>query len=162
MPTTRPRFPLGGEMADVNSGLRIIRLTLGHRQWFHATVSQEAPEGGGVERIPIQNDVLNLAEKAVAGIGQIPGELRHPDLVRLRGDPGDLHGAGLELHDEEDAVADQATQGQYLDGEKVGRRQSVPMSGEERLPGRFCTTRSGAGAMPWSLRIALIVLRATS
>ena len=33
------------------------------------------------------------------------------------------------------------------------------MRGEERLPG-VLVPRSGAGSMPWPLRIALIVLRA--
>ena len=52
-------------------------------------------------------------------------------------DPGDLHRARLELHDEEDSVPDQAAEGQDLDGGRVGRRQGVPMSGEKRLPGRL-------------------------
>ena len=68
-----------------------------------------------------------IAEEAVAGVGQVSRDLRHPRLVRLTRDPGDLHGAGLELHDEEDDVPDQSGHGQHLDGEEVGRRQPVPM-----------------------------------
>ena len=80
---------------------------------------------------------MHAAEEAVAGVGQVPCELCHPGLVRMTGDPGDLHGAGLELHDEEDEIADQSAQGQHLDGEKVGRREAVPVSGQKRLPGRL-------------------------
>ena len=65
--------------------------------------------------------------EAVASVGQVPRDLRHPGLVRLTRDAGDLHGAGLEFHDEEDDVADQTAQGQHLDGEEVGCREGVPM-----------------------------------
>jgi hypothetical protein len=41
--------------------------------------------------------------------------------------------AGLEMHEKD--VADQSAQGQHLDGEEVGCREPVAMSGEERLPG---------------------------
>src|SRR4051812_9852550 len=81
--------------------------------------------------------MVHAAEEAIAGIGQIPRDLRHPLLVRLTRDPRDLDSPSLELHDEEDAVADQAAQGQYFDGETVGRRQGFPMSGEKRLPRRL-------------------------
>jgi hypothetical protein len=77
------------------------------------------------------------AAAAVAGVDQVPCELRHPHLVRLTGDPCDLHRARLERHDEEDDVADQPAQGQYVDGEEVGGREPIPMSREERLPGRL-------------------------
>src|SRR5262249_57740453 len=45
-----------------------------------------------------------------------------------------VHGAGLEHHDEEDHVADQATPGQHLGREKVRGRQAVPMRRQECLP----------------------------
>ena len=83
-------------------------LRAGRTQWLHAAVPQQAPKGGGVERISVENEVLHAAEEAVAGVGQVPCDLRHPRFVRLTRDPGDLHRAGLELHDEEDDVADQA------------------------------------------------------
>jgi hypothetical protein len=100
------------------------------------TAAQQAPKRGGVERIAIQNEVLHAAEEAVAGVEQVPCELCHPHHVRLTGDPGDLHSARLELHDEEDAVPDQAAKGQHLDGERVGCRETVPVRGEKRFPRR--------------------------
>jgi hypothetical protein len=56
--------------------------------WFHATVAQHAPEGRGVERVSVQEDVLNAAQEAVVGVGQVLCDLRHPRPVRLRCDPG--------------------------------------------------------------------------
>ena len=67
-------------------------------------------------------------------VGEVPCDLRHPGFMRLTRDAGDLHGARLQLHDKEDDVPDQPAQGQYLDGEKVRRRQTVPMSRQEGLP----------------------------
>src|SRR6516164_11453203 len=61
----------------------------------------------------------------------------HPRAVRLRRDPGDLHGAVLQSHDEEDHVAHEAAQGQDLDGEEIGRGEALPMRREEGLPGRL-------------------------
>ena len=65
-----------------------------------------APKRGGVERIPVLNEVLRAAEGVVASVEQVPCELRHPHVGRLTGDPGVLHRARLELHDEEDDVND--------------------------------------------------------
>jgi hypothetical protein len=35
-------------------------------QWLHATVPQQAPKVGGVERVSVQDEVLNAAQEAVA------------------------------------------------------------------------------------------------
>src|SRR5205807_1645408 len=88
-------------------------------QWLHATAPQQASKGGSVERVSVQDEVLNAAQEAVAGVSQVPCDLCHPGLVRLTRDAGDLHSAGLEFHDEEDDVADQSAHGQHLDGEEV-------------------------------------------
>src|SRR5262249_38982517 len=69
-------------------------------QGLHTTVPQPVPEGGRVEGIAVQNEVFGAAEEVLFGVGQVPCDLRHPVLVRLRGDPSDLHGAGLEFDDE--------------------------------------------------------------
>jgi hypothetical protein len=125
-----------------------IRTPRREDQGLHATVAQQAPKGGRVERIAIEDDVLHVAQEAIAGGGQVPSDLRHPGLVRLICDPSDLHGARLQLHNEEDDVADQAAQGEDLDGEKVRRCKAVPMRGEKRLPGGLrATLRRGLDAV---------------
>ena len=106
-------------------------------QWLRATAPQQAPKGGDVPRVSVQDEVLHAAQEAAASVSQVPCDLCHPGLVRLTRDAGDLHRAGLEFHDEEDDVADQSAKGQHLDGEEVGGREAIPMSGQERLPGRF-------------------------
>ncbi len=74
----------------------------------YTTVPQSVLEGAGIERVSVQNHIVHPAEEAVFGVGQIPGDLRHPVPVRLTGDPRDLYGAGLKLDDEQDDVPDQA------------------------------------------------------
>jgi hypothetical protein len=44
-------------------------------QWLHATVPQQASKGVGVERVSVQDDVLNAAKEAVARVGQVPCDL---------------------------------------------------------------------------------------
>ena len=73
-------------------------------------------------------------QEPVNGTGEVPGSLYHPSLVRFARDPRNRHGPGLELHHEEDDVTNEPSQGQDLDGEEIGRRERVPMRGEERLP----------------------------
>src|SRR6202521_1352603 len=96
----RPNKPLGKRVQIWTTGRQ--------DQWLHATPPQQAPKGGGVERVSVQDEVLNAAQETVASVGQVPCDLRHPGLVRLTRDSGDLDRAGLEFHDEEDDVADQS------------------------------------------------------
>jgi len=58
-------------------------------------------ERPGVKRISIEDDCADAVQEPVAGGGEVPSDLRHPGLVRLTGDPGNRHAAGLQLHDEE-------------------------------------------------------------
>src|SRR5262245_33775572 len=117
-----------------------VRVQIGtprrENQRRYAAIAQQAPKGRGVQRVAIEDEMLNAAQEAVAGGGEIPSDLHHPGLVRLRRKSGDFHGAGLELHHEQDDVADEASQRQDLHGEEIGRREPVPVSGEERFPRR--------------------------
>ena len=89
---------LGLDRQDKPLGKRVqIRTPRGQQEWLHTAVPQQAPKCRGVERIPVQNEILHAAEEAVAGVEQVPCELRRPHFVRVTGDSGDLHGARLEL-----------------------------------------------------------------
>jgi hypothetical protein len=58
---------LGPDGQDKPLGKRVqIRTPRGQQEWLHAAVSQQAPKRGGIERIPVQNEVLHAAEEAVA------------------------------------------------------------------------------------------------
>ncbi len=50
--------------------------------------------------------MLNAIQEAIAGGGEIPSDLHHPTFVRLLRDSGDRDAAALQLHDEEDDIAD--------------------------------------------------------
>jgi hypothetical protein len=43
------------------------------------------------------DQVLRATKKTIHWIRQIPGDLLHPHLGRVDGNPGDLDGAGLEI-----------------------------------------------------------------
>src|SRR5262245_18287139 len=89
-------YALGLDGPDKSLGKGVQIRTPGRQeQGRHTTVPQPVPEGGGVEGIAVQNEVFGAEEEALFGVGQVPCDLRHPVLVRLRGDPSDLHGAGL-------------------------------------------------------------------
>src|SRR5215510_3533847 len=107
------------------------------KQWLDAAIPEHAPEGGSVEWVAVENEVAHTAKEPVLRVRQLPCGLLHPGFVRLAGDSCDLHRARLEAHHEEDEVPDQSAHGQHLDREEVGRRQAIPMSGQERFPGRL-------------------------
>src|SRR5262245_1634395 len=133
---------LGGQ--DEPFRIRVEAWTPGwQKHWSHAAIPEHAPESGGVERVTVENEVTYTAKEPVLRVGQLPCGLRHPGFVRLAGDSCDLYRARLEAHHEEDEGPDQSAYGQHLDGEEVRRRQTVPMSGQERLPGRLRTARGG-------------------
>ena len=119
-----PRQTLGSDRPDKALRKRVQIRTPGRQAHErHATVLQQVPKGGRVQRISVENQVVRVAEEAIVRIGQVASHLCHPWFVWLTRDAGDLHGAGLELHDEEDDVADQSSPSQHLDGEKVRGRE---------------------------------------
>jgi hypothetical protein len=78
--------------------------------------------------------VAHALQHAVDGVGEIARHLLHPGAVRLANDAGDLDTSRLDVDDEEDVVADQADEREYLNGEEVGSRDGAEMGLEERLP----------------------------
>src|SRR2546427_13116932 len=66
----------------------------GLRAGRRTSVTQEVPEGGCVERVSVENQVVRVAEEAIVRVGQVPCHLCHPRFVRVTRDTGDLHGAG--------------------------------------------------------------------
>ena len=61
---------LGLDRLDKPFGERVqVRTPRRQDQWLHTTVPQPLPKGRGVERVSVQDDVLNAAQEAVAGVG---------------------------------------------------------------------------------------------
>ncbi len=75
-------------------------------------------------------------QEAVDRIGQIAGHLLQPPAIGLRVDPGNVHPAGLQLDHEEDDIPPKTGQGEHLDREEIGGRQTFPVRLQERLPRR--------------------------
>jgi hypothetical protein len=97
-------------------------------------------------------EVVHAAEDAIIGVRQVPCDLIHPTSVRLMCDPGDLHRAGLELHDEEHDVPDQSGHGQHFDVKKPAAASPSQCAAGNVFQGVF-VRRSGAGSMPWFFRM---------
>ena len=117
---------LGFDGSDKPLGTRVQIRTPGRQPpRHHTTVPEPVPEGSGVEWVSVQNERVHAPEKALFGVGQVSCDLCHPVRVRLTRNPRDLHGAGFQLHDEEDDVTDQSRHRQHLDREEVGRCQAV-------------------------------------
>ena len=57
---SRQALGLGGPDKPFRKGVQIWTPG-GQDQWFHATVLQQAAEGGGVERVSVQYEVLSAA-----------------------------------------------------------------------------------------------------
>src|SRR6266568_1876740 len=67
-------------------------------------------------------------------VGEVAGDLLHPGAVGLADDACDLDAPRLDVDDEENEVADQATEREHLDGEEVRRRDRAQMGLQEGGP----------------------------
>jgi hypothetical protein len=84
----------------------------------HAGATKAVAELNGEERISIVYQVAHALQDAVDGVGEIARHLLHPSAVRLPTDAGDLDTSRLDVDDEEDVVADQPSEREYLDREE--------------------------------------------
>src|SRR6266568_2182179 len=67
-------------------------------------------------------------------VGEVAGDLLHPGAVGLADDACDLDAPRLDVDDEANEVADQATEREHLDGEEVRRRDRAQMGLQEGGP----------------------------
>ena len=80
-------------------------------------------------------------------VGEVPDHLCHPVFVRLTRDAGDLHGAGLQPHDEESDVADHSAPRRTSTVKKSAAARPSQSAARNVFQGVF-VPRSGAGSMP--------------
>jgi len=125
---------LDGEDEALGEGIEVGAVR-GKTEDSAAALGQHLPEGLGVERIPVHDEVAGAEEEAIEGIGEVASHLQHPPPIWSRRDPCDPDLAGLEVHDEEDEVADEAIRLEGLNTEEVGGPNGSPVSLEEGLPG---------------------------
>jgi hypothetical protein len=95
---------LDGANKSLGVGVQ-VRAVGGQAQEAHARGRENAPEVRGIERIAVDDPVTEARPRAVRGVGQVAGDLRHPRAVRLAGDASDVNAARLEVDDEQHEVA---------------------------------------------------------
>ena len=80
-------------------------------------------------------EIATVLKGAASVHRHVPGHLLHPRLVRVDGDPGDVHLAALEMDEKQYVVGHQPSQREDLYREKVGPRQHRQVSPNEFRPG---------------------------
>src|SRR6266542_2200355 len=106
--------------------------------------AEELPELVGEQGVAIVDEVALAHEEPIDVVGEVAGDLLHPGAVRLADDARDLDAPRLDVDDEEDEVAGQASERQRLDGEEVRRRDRAEMGLQEGSPG-YPTAARGRG-----------------
>src|SRR6266542_4360724 len=96
--------------------------------------AEELPELVGEQGVAIVDEVALAHEEPIDVVGEVAGDLLHPGAVRLADDACDLDASRLDVDDEENEVADQATEREHLDGEEVRRRDRAQMGLQEGGP----------------------------
>src|ERR1700674_4588696 len=82
----------------------------------------------------IVDEVALAPEEPIDVVGEVAGDLLHPGAVGLADDACDLDAPRLDVDDEENEIADQATEREHLDGEEVRRRDRAQMGLQEGGP----------------------------
>ena len=80
-------------------------------------------------------EIAAIPKRAASLHGHIPRDLLHPRLVRLNGDPGDVHPATLEMNEKQHVVGHQSTQREHLRHEEVAPRQQRQVGPNGCRPG---------------------------
>src|SRR5450830_244764 len=89
-------------------------------------------------------EIATVLKGAASLHGHVPGHLLHPSLVRVNGDPGNVHLAALEVNEKQHVVGHQSAQREDLRREEVGPRQHRQVSQNECRPGgRVLALRRG-------------------
>jgi hypothetical protein len=99
-----------------------------------AGLCQQAGELAREQRIPIMDEIAVCFQEAVLAVGDVAGDLLHPQAVWRFGDSADLHAPGSDLDKEEDHEALQAVLRPDFDCEEISGDNLVRMPGEELLP----------------------------
>jgi hypothetical protein len=62
------------------------------------------PEGSRVFRIAVMQKIATVSKGAASFHGRVPGQLLHPLLVWVIGDPGNVNPAALEMDEVENVI----------------------------------------------------------
>ncbi len=95
---------------------------------------EHAPETGGVQRVPVHDEISGITQEAVERIGQITGHLLHPGFTRLSRNTDDLDLSRFKAYREQDVVTNDSRECKYLDVKEVETGQDFPMCIQKGLP----------------------------
>ena len=120
---------LGLDRQDEPLGVGVQIRAVGRQlEALHASPAKKFPELIGEQRIAIVDEIACTPEETIDVVGEVAGDLFHPDPMRLSYDARDLDAPRLDVDDEEDEVAGQAGKREHLDSEEVGRRDRTQVA----------------------------------
>jgi hypothetical protein len=61
----------------------------------------------GVFRVSIENQIPLAAKEAIVHVGDVARDLRHPCVVGMRGNTGDVYGSGSDVDKEQYVLRDE-------------------------------------------------------
>lgn len=101
------------------------------------------------KRIAVNDQVPLAAQEPVNAIRKVSSDLLHPGPVGVASDTCDLHPPSSQIDDKKDEVADQTSDREHFNGEKVGGSNGAPVGLEERRPrGTLPTLRRRLDSVP--------------
>jgi hypothetical protein len=100
-----------------------------------------------VFRVAVENRIPRAAKEAIAHVGDVARDLRHPSVVRMRGNAGDVYGSGGEVDKEQYVLRYETSHRADFDAQEVGGRQTFPVSLQKRRPSGVCAPL-GSGLDP--------------
>src|ERR1700730_10845042 len=95
--------------------------------------NENASECLRVLGISIEKEISLVAEEPIARVSDVACDLRHPRIVRMRGNTRDADGSRRDIDKEEDVVRDQALEREDLNAQEVRRREALPSALSETL-----------------------------
>ena len=109
-----------------------------------------------VFRISVENQIPLAAKDAVLGIGDIARNLRHPSIVGVGCDAGNVDRSGGDVDEEQDVIRDQPLDRVHLDAQEVGRCQALPVGFEKRRPSSLPVSLRGGLDAVFSQDVSMV------
>jgi hypothetical protein len=121
-----------------------VRTSRRQRERLDLTRFDDRSEGDSALGIAIMQEIPTVSEGAASFHGHVPGDLLHPSLVRMNGNPGDVHLAALQMDEKQHVAGHQSSQREDLHVKKSVAARCARMNAAQVV---VCL-RSGAGGRP--------------
>ncbi len=87
--------------------------------------------------IAVMDEISTVFKETPFIHSDIPRDLFHPSLIRMRRDPGHLNATALEKDKEQHIVSDQTTRCEHFHGEKVSPSENLHVGANKVFPRRL-------------------------